>query len=100
MVERLLRAHHEMTDGHEMHSCLRFSSFIPVCSLECSQQCLTPLFDASFFDPFPTVFCLSCMRSNADIVAGWRKRGKNKKEAKNFGYTTLLPDKIPQSINI
>ncbi|CAM9249501.1 unnamed protein product [Ascophyllum nodosum] len=38
--------------------------------------------------------------ANAEIVAGWRKRGKNKKQAKNFGYYTLLPDSIPQSINI
>ena len=38
--------------------------------------------------------------SNAYVVAAWRQRGKDKKDAANFGYTTLLPDNIPQSINI
>ncbi|CAM9747614.1 unnamed protein product [Pylaiella littoralis] len=38
--------------------------------------------------------------ANAYVVSGWRKRGKGKKEATNFGYNTLLPDNIPQSINI
>lgn len=37
---------------------------------------------------------------NAFVVSSWRKRGKDKKAAANFGYTTLLPDKVPQSINI
>eukprot|EP00903_Cladosiphon_okamuranus_P014136 g13137.t1 len=37
---------------------------------------------------------------NADIVSAWRQRGKDKKDAANFAYTTLLPDNIPQSINI
>ncbi|CAN0224047.1 unnamed protein product [Ectocarpus sp. 6 AP-2014] len=37
---------------------------------------------------------------NAFVVSSWRKRGKGKKAAANFGYTTLLPDKVPQSINI
>ena len=38
--------------------------------------------------------------SNAYVVAAWRQRGKDKKDAANFGYTTLLPDNIPQSINL
>lgn len=38
--------------------------------------------------------------SNAEVIVGWRNRGKNKKASSNFGYTTLLPDNIPQSINI
>ena len=38
--------------------------------------------------------------SNAYVVAAWRQRGKDKKDAANFGYKTLLPDNIPQSINI
>ncbi|CAN0249624.1 unnamed protein product [Pylaiella littoralis] len=38
--------------------------------------------------------------SNAEVVVGWRNRGKDKKDAANFGYTTLLPDNIPQSTNI
>ncbi|CAM9747685.1 unnamed protein product [Pylaiella littoralis] len=37
---------------------------------------------------------------NAYVVSTWRTRGKDKKDAANFGYTTLLPDNIPQSINI
>ncbi|CAN0288357.1 unnamed protein product [Ascophyllum nodosum] len=37
---------------------------------------------------------------NAELVAGWRQRGKNKNKAKNFGYFTLLPDNVPQSTNI
>eukprot|EP00904_Undaria_pinnatifida_P008485 jgi/Undpi1/4767/HiC_scaffold_18.g08120.m1 len=37
---------------------------------------------------------------NAYVVAAWRKRGKGKKNAANFAYTTLLPDNVPQSINI
>eukprot|EP00752_Nemacystus_decipiens_P003497 g3229.t1 len=37
---------------------------------------------------------------NAHLVSAWRQRGKDKKDAANFGYTTLLPDNIPQSINI
>lgn len=42
----------------------------------------------------------SCLHRNAEVVAGWRKRGKGKKQAQNFGYTTLLPDNVPQSTNI
>lgn len=38
--------------------------------------------------------------SNAEVIYKWRQRGKDKKDATNFGYTTLLPDKIPQSTNI
>lgn len=38
--------------------------------------------------------------SNAEVISGWRQRGKDKKDATNFGYTTLLPDNIPQSTNI
>ncbi|CAM9249351.1 unnamed protein product [Ascophyllum nodosum] len=38
--------------------------------------------------------------ANAEVVAAWRQRGKDKKKANNFGYTTLLPNYIPQSINI
>ncbi|CBN79156.1 Lipoxygenase [Ectocarpus siliculosus] len=37
---------------------------------------------------------------NADVVSGWRGRGKAGKVANNMAYTTLLPDNIPQSINI
>ncbi|CAN0326469.1 unnamed protein product [Ectocarpus sp. 6 AP-2014] len=37
---------------------------------------------------------------NALVVSSWRKRGKGKRAAANFGYTTLLPEKVPQSINI
>lgn len=42
----------------------------------------------------------SLITSNAEVVVGWRNRGKDRKAASNFGYTTLLPDNIPQSINI
>eukprot|EP00904_Undaria_pinnatifida_P007085 jgi/Undpi1/3506/HiC_scaffold_16.g06878.m1 len=38
--------------------------------------------------------------TNAYLVSEWRKRGKEKKSATNFAYTTLLPDNIPQSTNI
>eukprot|EP00752_Nemacystus_decipiens_P012081 g10711.t1 len=38
--------------------------------------------------------------ANAQVIIGWRDRGKSKVEARNFGYTTLLPDNIPQSTNI
>ncbi|CAM9988636.1 unnamed protein product [Ectocarpus sp. 4 AP-2014] len=37
---------------------------------------------------------------NADVVSGWRQRGKGRRAASNMAYTTLLPDNIPQSINI
>ncbi|WP_411024149.1 hypothetical protein, partial [Salmonella sp. s58408] len=37
---------------------------------------------------------------NSYIASEWRSRGKDKHEANNFCYTTLLPEKIPQSINI
>eukprot|EP00904_Undaria_pinnatifida_P011934 jgi/Undpi1/7871/HiC_scaffold_24.g10343.m1 len=38
--------------------------------------------------------------TNSYLAREWRKRGKNKKQAKNFGYKELLPVNIPQSINI
>eukprot|EP00903_Cladosiphon_okamuranus_P008352 g8033.t1 len=38
--------------------------------------------------------------ANAEVISGWRQRGKDKKDATNFGYTTLLPDNVPQSTNI
>ncbi|CAM9948335.1 unnamed protein product [Ectocarpus fasciculatus] len=37
---------------------------------------------------------------NAEVIFRWRQRGKNRRDANNMGYTTLLPDYIPQSINI
>lgn len=47
----------------------------------------------------PTINPQSLHR-NAYLVAAWRAKGKDKKDAANFAYTTLLPDYIPQSINI
>ncbi|CAM9271580.1 unnamed protein product, partial [Laminaria digitata] len=38
--------------------------------------------------------------TNAYLASEWRKRGKDKRQAKNFGYKELLPGNIPQSINI
>lgn len=43
---------------------------------------------------------VSMLLRNAHVVSAWRQRGKDKRDAANFGYTTLLPDNIPQSINI
>lgn len=37
---------------------------------------------------------------NSGLVQAALKKGKDKKDAKNFAYKTLLPDYIPQSINI
>lgn len=43
---------------------------------------------------------VSHLSSNAYLVYKWRQRGKDKKKANNFAYKTLLPEYIPQSINI
>eukprot|EP00904_Undaria_pinnatifida_P004858 jgi/Undpi1/1501/HiC_scaffold_11.g04891.m1 len=38
--------------------------------------------------------------TNADIVTKWVAKEKEAHDATNFAYTTLMPDLIPQSINI
>eukprot|EP00904_Undaria_pinnatifida_P011936 jgi/Undpi1/7873/HiC_scaffold_24.g10345.m1 len=38
--------------------------------------------------------------TNSYLAREWRKRGKDKRQAKNFAYKELLPRNIPQSINI
>ncbi|CAM9225448.1 unnamed protein product [Hapterophycus canaliculatus] len=37
---------------------------------------------------------------NAFVTYSWKGRGKDKKDAANFAYKILLPDNVPQSINI
>ncbi|CAM9888708.1 unnamed protein product [Scytosiphon promiscuus] len=37
---------------------------------------------------------------NAFLTYSWKARGKDRKDAANFAYKTLLPDNVPQSINI
>lgn len=58
--------------------------------------CLLPL----NYNMYPPCCVCDLIFSNAEVIYGWRSRGKDKKKAANFGYTTLLPDNIPQSINI
>eukprot|EP00904_Undaria_pinnatifida_P007086 jgi/Undpi1/3507/HiC_scaffold_16.g06879.m1 len=38
--------------------------------------------------------------TNSYLSSEWRKRGKSRREAKNFAYKELLAKNIPQSINI
>lgn len=37
---------------------------------------------------------------NNEVVEEFENRDKGTKSAKNFAYETLLPDAVPQSINI
>ncbi|CAM9597683.1 unnamed protein product [Discosporangium mesarthrocarpum] len=37
---------------------------------------------------------------NADVVSAWKAKGMERKLAANYAYNILLPDNIPQSINI
>lgn len=43
---------------------------------------------------------MASLHSNADIVTKWVAKEKEAHDATNFAYTTLMPDLIPQSINI
>lgn len=57
-----------------------------------NSQLISVSFAAPVLAPLPN--------RNAYLVSEWRKRGKDQKDAANFAYNTLLPDYIPQSINI